>query len=300
MNYSDIELLEKRRYEAIKFSVFITLIFFSIILLQIFIIIYFKVAPEWISMSLLIPSLLLPIYCLAMLASGIFDFDKEVKKLLMKDIIENIIGDNGEIAWSDKQSISTNKFRGFISLFLDKKRKNIDIIPDEQFNGSYKDTDFSASEMLVRRKIGSGRRRKYITIFKGLAIEINLKNGDFSPTIFKRRYFGHPIIIKGFKKVRFKELFGNKYNAYLKEGEKYSEFPSSFYKYLSSINKNISFGFIENKALILIPAVFDMFKLGSTFKKVNDKKQYQKFRNEFQFMLNLIENLSNIMKDENI
>lgn len=301
MDYNVIELLEQRRKQILKNIILATVILILLFLLHAFIVIHFKVAIEWIVMSILIPSALLAAYGFFVYTAGILNFERDVKNNLIKDIIDNIVENDGEVVWSGEEEISKDDFREFFSMCIDNSWHGITVNPNDQFSGSYKGIKFSTAEMFLTRRDSDGRGHKIDRgIFRGFVIEIALEGKNYSPIIFKRRFSYYPIIINRFNKIPFPKPFGSRYSTYLENKKDYPKLPSSFYNYLLSIRKNVSFGLKNDKAVIICPATLDMFKLGSIFKRVDDEKQYLKFRQEFQAMLDIIENLSRIINNETV
>lgn len=187
-------------------------------------------------------------------------------------------------------------FKGFSSFDFKGFWDNVSILLEDFFCGTYKGADFISVEAKISSDIG----RNSYKVFDGIIIEIKTDN-DFPPTLVKRKLMSYPNVPSGYKKINIKEnFFSSKCRVYVRNNEHLPNLPAQFYNYISLLKKDIVFGFSGNRAIIMIPTTKDMFKLGSIFKRIDDEKQYMKFRSEFIFMLNLIENLSNIINGENI
>lgn len=250
------------------------------------------------------------------------NFENKIKKKFAPKIMRNLVKDDGDINWisniihlgeqynnrTDSDDIDYRRikrcgildffqvFKGFCSFKFKDLKKDNSINLDDFFYGTYKGAEFVSVEAEISTKKG----KYYWTTFKGLIIEIKT-NRNFSPMLIKSNSQPYLKTSPEYKKIYINNKnFSSKYSIYTKEGTEIPQFSTSFYSFINDLWKMFSFGFIEDRIVVIVNAKKDLFKLGSLFKSLNNESQYKQFRDEFFLMLNIIENLSNMMKDENI
>ena len=79
------------------------------------------------------------------------------------------------------------------------------------------------------------------------------------------------------------------HNIYIKELCDSNILDDKFVNYLNSSNDKFSYMFKNNHAYLMMPHKKDLYKFGSLFKRVDDKKQYQKFEQDLQEMFHELE-----------
>lgn len=183
-------------------------------------------------------------------------------------------------------------FEGFHSLGIKLPSKEDFTFLDDFFFGKYQGIAFSS----IEADLSFNRNKSTEKIFKGLIIEI-VTDSDFSPMLIKSHNANYPKMPSEYNKVNLEKA---PFDIYTKKVQEFSKLSDSLYNYLLTLKNDFVLGLVENRIVMMIPSEKDMFKLGSIFKRLDDERQYIKFKQEFQFMLDIIGNLSRIINDGDV
>ena len=160
----------------------------------------------------------------------------------------------------------------------------VDASIDDVFLGDYKGIKFIA----VERKDGGNSE-----FFSGTIVKIPLKQ-EFQGTLFILTHCYNAVPQSGIEKMTenlqyLEQKITENHNIYIKELRDSNILNDKFVNYLNSSNDKFSYMFKNNYAYLMMPHKKDLYKLGSLFKRIDDKKQYQKFEQDLQTMLQELE-----------
>ena len=198
--------------------------------------------------------------------------------------------------------------KGRIDEFISKKSK---IFPrydryesEDYFSGSYKQTNIEFSEINLKQRRRSGKRTRYVTVFKGLAVLLSVNS---------KRFYGHTIVDKNKSKTsewfkekstklkranlvdpKFEDIFDVYTNdqveaRYLIDPIIMDQFQALEKEY---DGKGITAAFYEDKLFILIPSDHNHFEPMDIFTPATDIKSVLSMKREVQQILSLVDHLS--------
>lgn len=161
---------------------------------------------------------------------------------------------------------------------------NFDSAIDDVFYGEYKGIKFIA----VERKDGGNSE-----FFSGTIVKIPLKQ-EFQGTLFILTHCYNAVPQSGIEKMTenlqyLEQKITENHNIYIKELRDSNILNDKFVNYLNSSNDKFSYMFKNNYAYLMMPHKKDLYKFGNLFKRIDDKKQYQKFEQDLQTMLQELE-----------
>lgn len=274
-------LPELSKYEFMRITYLIPVIFLSVITIvwQIKFLPYIKVnnfSPVYISPSLF----LLIIYPF---------FKKNFENRIKPKIIHLLMDAFGSCTWTKTPLITEDEIRDsdLFALFHEKK-------DDDNFYGEYKGVKFTLNETELIRAQGKSR----CVIFDGLLIELDM-NKNFS----SRTRIVNNTLIKSKDKVALEDPeFEKLYDVHSTDQieARYIITPSFMerYKELAKVfkTKDIQCSFDNQKVLFAINTGKDMFSLGSLFKSIQDKQQYEELFNQITSIFSMIDLLKLNMK----
>lgn len=175
---------------------------------------------------------------------------------------------------------------------------------EDYFYGSYKGVDIKFSEIKLQKKKGSGKRRRTVTVFKGLAILLEATN---------KKFYGHTVLHKDSGKLD--EWFKEKSTKLKRANLVDPEFEKIFDVYTndqvearylidpvmienlkalySQYNgKKMSAAYYEDKILILIASKHNHFEPPALEVPAIKPETIFKMRKEIENILSIIEHLS--------
>lgn len=223
---------------------------------------------------------------------------KELDTLREKNLAERTEEDNARLDYLEKRydEYRNSSDRELETLLSDTDRAlclfklfNRSVSYDDVFYGNYKGTEFIAIE---------GKEEK---IFNGTIIRIPLKN-EFNNTllVLSKKFNVIPLagvagLQTNLKAMNLSNL--SKHTIWTENSNNIANIlEDKFVQYIQNSNNSFSYMFKENFAYLIWSHKKDFYKLGSLFKKVDDKKQYQNFEKDIRSMLYEIEKFANSLQ----
>ena len=220
------------------------------------------------------------------------NFEIEVKKQIMPTLCKAL----GDINWKQSPAISHN-------LYIDSK-----ILPstfnkvkvDDVFNGSYKGINYNIVEAQYSKKevrhTREGRKTEYVTIFDGLLITLDMNKNFNSHTLIRTNLFGRLIPNGDLKHTTLEDVeFEKKFDVFTNDevDARYLITPSFMERLnnvkMSFISPTIECAFYQDKLIIGLQGIPNMFHVGSIWKPLTDEKQYFKMFEEILSIIKLID-----------
>jgi len=219
------------------------------------------------------------------------DFEKSVKVTCINNIIANILGSRGEIVW--REATRVNPF-----VFIPKYERGEEVKESQlfSFNGYSEDDiftgEYSASKVNITELILTVG--KNTTVFQGSFITIQVDKEFQGHTIIGKNNY---TITKGLEKLKLPvKEFAKKYDVYTNNFDEAGKILNSdLVNFLMEMKYATKIACYGNKVVAAIHVNKDMFKLGSLFKPVEDQKQFMKFTEDFNWVINIIDKLKELI-----
>jgi hypothetical protein len=216
-----------------------------------------------------------------------------------KEVLPDIARLFGDFIYKAKGCVPLKEFRP--AKILPSYSRNTS---EDYFEGEYKGTKIQFSEIHLEQRRNSGKRTYYVTVFKGLAIIIKMKENKF---------FGHTIIARN--QSSFMEWFKEKDTGLDRANLVDPEFEKTYDVYtndqvearylidpvmierikeMSKIykTKGISAAFLNDNFFILLPSDKNLFEPSDIKVRATNPKSVQKMKKEIEQMLYLIDHLN--------
>ena len=307
MPYSELE--KKRKVALLKVCV---LIIFQLALLSLF----FVIGLNSDTLKLLITINMISFFVVFCVIDTMYvKFEKEVKQNLIQNILENILQNDGCVTWSEGGDEETENILRVASNYIDEDIESIlrdagnyiddvkilfscyeDSHPREVYLGIYKNQKFKLAEYHIIRGVG---RNKYIFL-RGNVIKIPLKNNYSGQIVVgKRKLIARQPWEHWFnfrlKRIKINKIFTNGRNLYSNGIDNFDEILTPcFVEFVNSLPKKCQVSIVNNNLYIIYSTNRDTFKLGSLWRKIDDPKQYERFRKDLFYALDIVERASKI------
>lgn len=223
---------------------------------------------------------------------------KQYAKAYKKEVLPDIARLFGDFTYDADGKIPASEMKPSKILPRHDRYKS-----EDYFKGQYKGTALTFSEIKLKQRRSSGKRTRYVTVFKGLAILIDLPEGKFS---------GHTILIRD--KSPFMEWFKEKGTGLERANLVDPEFEKIYdvftndqvearylidpvmierLKALTEIyeSDDISAACYDGRMLVLLPSRKNFFEPADIKVKATDPQSVLKMRREVGHILRLVDHL---------
>lgn len=239
-----------------------------------------SITPLYLTLTVII------LICYAIKVKG---FEKDVKK----HIIPKLCNALENVNWEQNPEISHDFYLNSQILHSDFSS----VVVDDVFTGQYKDVNYNIVEAIYRKEVRSkgSKSSSHQRIFNGLLITLDMNKNFNSHTIIRPEVF-ELITVKDLKKTTLEDVeFEKKFNVYTNDevDARYLITPS-FMERLNNIKLSFKAPFIEcafyqDKLIIAMDSLPDMFHVGSIWKPLTDESQYFQMFEEILSIIKLID-----------
>ncbi len=232
-------------------------------------------------------------------------FENLVKANYINEMIANIINVNGKIVWEERDKVVemlgdqeratkavldvNDLAKEIFTNYLTRESKLFsqgESTEDDIFTGDYKGIKLRISETKITIR---GSKNSRTTIFRGPLIALKAD----------REFQGHTLIGKSmYKDTRYLQRlnlpmkeFAKRYDVYTDNVDGTSQILTPEFCDFLIRTKNVRLACYRDNVVVAYDARRDMFKLGNLFKSIDDQKQFMKFTQDFNMLLDIIDNL---------
>ena len=216
-------------------------------------------------------------------------FENHIKDKVMPVLLKtfNDFKWSGYSSFIDENYIKKSKLVGDFNM-----REN-----DDCFNGEYKDVKIDICETYLAKESGSGKSKTIITKFKGVLVKLIPERKFKGITLIKKDHL-IDFVPEGTQQVHLEDVeFEKKYNVYSNDQiEARYILTTAFMERFNNISLAFNASTIEASIsqqgiLIGISTGRDLFKVGKLHKPVCDYEQFNRMKEEFASILELIDEL---------
>ncbi len=217
------------------------------------------------------------------------NFEQNIKDKVMPELLKTF----NNFKWSAYTSFIEDNYIKKSKLVGDFNRRD----NDDCFKGKYKDVKIDICETYLEKESGSGKNRTVITKFDGVLVRL-LPKRKYKGIILIKKDHLIDFVPEGMQQVHLEDVeFEKKYNVYSNDQiEARYILTTAFMERFNNISlafnaSKIEASISEQGILIGISTVRDLFKVGKLHKPVCDYEQFNRMKEEFASILELIDEL---------
>lgn len=231
-----------------------------------------------------------------LIATAYFFCSKRFENDLKKQVMPVLCKALENIEWSQNPIMSHDIYVN--SRILNSRFDRVQV--DDVFTGEYKNVKYNIVEAQYSKKVvhrtEKGSTTRYETIFNGLLITLDMNKNFNCHTLIKSNILGRFMATKELKHTTLEDVeFEKKYDVLTNdEVEARYLITPSFMERLNNVKTsflahNIECAFYQDKLIIAMDSLPDMFHIGSLWKPLSDEAQYFKMFEEILSIIKLID-----------